>query len=155
MNPRTIIVSEDLVAPWDEGIKKFAFSIGRALAADHPVRIVNVDRSGAVFGKDAAAAGERGQADGIGVVPSSRTFIQPALRHEIVSFLPEVIIYVPSPSSTVSSFLRAYALHRHYPRARVGMVALIPRRHPSRLRVLLGPRRRAWCSCRRTRHCCI
>jgi glycosyltransferase involved in cell wall biosynthesis len=138
MNPRTIIISEDLVAPWDEGIKKFAFSIGRALATDHPVRIVNVDRSGAVFGNGAGGGGERRTADSIRDVPSTRTFIQPALRREISSFLPEVIIYVPSPSDTVSSFLRAYALHRHAPRAQIGMVALIPRRHPARLKVLLG-----------------
>jgi len=44
MNPRIVIVSEDLVEPWDEGIKKFAFSIGRALFVDHPVRVINVDR---------------------------------------------------------------------------------------------------------------
>ena len=87
MNPRPVIVSEDLVAPWDEGIKKFAFSIGRALATDHPVRIVNVDRSGAVFGNGAGAKGERQTADAIHDVPSTRTFIQPALRHEIASFL--------------------------------------------------------------------
>jgi glycosyltransferase involved in cell wall biosynthesis len=138
MNPRIVIVSEDLVAPWDEGIKKFAYSIGRALATDHPVRIVNVDRAGAVFGNGARPSSDRTGDNAIHDVPSTRTFIQPALRDEIASFLPEVIIYVPSPSSTVSSFLRSYVLHRHWPRARIGMVALIPRRHPSRLRVLLG-----------------
>jgi glycosyltransferase involved in cell wall biosynthesis len=146
MNPRIVIVSEDLVAPWDEGIKKFAFSIGRALAVDHPVRVVNVDRAGVVFGRHARASraavesanGDRAAERAIRDVPGTRTFIQPALRHEITSFLPEAVVYVPSPSSTVASFLRAYALHRHWPRARVGMVALIPRRHPARLRVLLG-----------------
>jgi glycosyltransferase involved in cell wall biosynthesis len=138
MNPRIVIVSEDLVAPWDEGIKKFAFSIGRALSSDHPVRIVNVDRSGAVFGNGTRPAGERAAADAIHDVPSTRTFIQPSLRHEVKSFLPELIVYVPSPSNTVGSFLRAYALHRHAPGARIGMVALIPRRHAPRLRMLLG-----------------
>ena len=138
MNPRIVIISEDLVAPWDEGIKKFAFSIGRALSVDHPVRIVNVDRSGAVFGNGARPADELASSQPIRDVPSTRTFIQPALRHEVKSFLPELIVYVPSPSDTVGSFLRAYALHRHWPSARVGMVALIPRRHPSRLRMLLG-----------------
>jgi glycosyltransferase involved in cell wall biosynthesis len=138
MNPRIVIVSEDLVAPWDEGIKKFACSIARALCVDHPVRMVNVDRSGLVFGSGARPSGERANADGIRDVPSTRTFIQPALRHEIASFLPEVIIYVPSPSDTVSSFLRSYALHRHCPRARVGMVAMIQRRHSSRWRVVLA-----------------
>lgn len=146
MKPRIVIVSEDLVAPWDEGIKKFAFSIGRALSSDHPVRVINVDRAGAIFGNGAKAA--VGKPEGLGAgpeqsrairdVPSTRTFVQPALRREIASFVPEIIIYVASPSSTVGSFLRAYALHRHWRHARTGMVALIPRRHPGRLRVLLG-----------------
>ena len=135
MNPRIVIVSEDLVEPWDEGIKKFAFSIGRALATDHPVRIINVDRGGAAFGNGAQpSAGSREIHD----VPGTRTFIQPALRHEVRSFVPDVVIYVPSPSLTVGSFLRSYALHRHWPGARIAMVGLIPRRHPSHMRVLLG-----------------
>jgi len=135
MNPRIVIVSEDLVEPWDEGIKKFAFSIGRALSTDHPVRVINVDRSGAAARR--GSNGARGSA-AIQDVPATRTFIQPALRAAIASFVPDLIIYVPSPSSTVGSFLRAYALHRHWPHARLGMVALIPRRHPAYLKPLLA-----------------
>jgi glycosyltransferase involved in cell wall biosynthesis len=135
MNPRIVIVSEDLVEPWDEGIKKFAFSIGRALASDHPVRVVNVDRSGGARKNGAGPSTEPGA---IRNVASTRTFVQPALRHEVASFLPETIIYVPSPSSTVGSFLRAYALHRIWPKARIGMVALIPRRHGNRVRMFLS-----------------
>jgi glycosyltransferase involved in cell wall biosynthesis len=48
------------------------------------------------------------------------------------------VVYVPSPSATVGSFVRAFALRRHWPRARHGMVALIPRRHPARLKPLLN-----------------
>jgi glycosyltransferase involved in cell wall biosynthesis len=145
MNPRIVIVSEDLVEPWDEGIKKFAYSIGRALFVDHPVRLINVDRAGVVFRNGVrpakAVPGPRGRPDGavaIHDVPGTRTFVQPALRHEVASFLPQFVIYVASPSSTVGSFLRAFALRRHWPHARHAMVALIPRRHGARARVLLS-----------------
>ncbi len=134
MARRILIVSEDLVAPWDEGIKKFAFSIGAALAPDHPVRMVNVDRSGGKAPRSGAS--ERPDAV-IRDVPGTRTFMTRALRAEVSSFQPEGIVYVPSPSSTVGSFVRSFALRRHWPRARVGMVALIPRRHRASLRVFL------------------
>ena len=134
MARRILIVSEDLVEPWDEGIKKFAFSIGAALAPDHPVRMVNVDRSGGT----ASRSGAQNSHDAvIRDVPGTRTFMAPALRREVTSFQPEAIVYVPSPSSTVGSFVRSYVLRRHWPRARIGMVALIPRRHGSAARTLL------------------
>ncbi len=150
MNPRIVIVSEDLVEPWDEGIKKFAFSIGRALFVDHPVRVINVDRGGVIFrngsraeraAKDPAARESIGRPSphtfAIHDVPGTRTFIQPALRHELVSFVPNLVVYVASPSDTVGSFLRTFALRRAWPKARHAMVALIPRRHKKRDRILL------------------
>ena len=150
MNPRIVIVSEDLVEPWDEGIKKFAFSIGRALFVDHPVRVINVDRGGAIFrnGSRAEAVAKdplardallRGTAHRYSIhdVPGTRTFIQPALRHEVASFVPNLVVYVASPSNTVGSFLRAFALRRAWPKARHAMVALIPRRHRQRDRIIL------------------
>lgn len=150
MNPRIVIVSEDLVEPWDEGIKKFAFSIGRALFVDHPVRVINVDRGGAIFrngsraetvAKDPVARDAllRGTSHRYSIhdVPGTRTFVQPALRHEVASFIPNYVVYVASPSNTVGSFLRAFALRRSWPSAKHAMVALIPRRHPKRNRVLL------------------
>jgi glycosyltransferase involved in cell wall biosynthesis len=151
MNPRIVIISEDLVEPWDEGIKKFAFSIGRALFVDHPVRVINVDRGGVIFrngsraetaAKDPAVrdALSRGEAHRYSIhdVPGTRTFVQPALRHEVSSFVPNLVVYVASPSDTRGSFLRSYALRRAWPKARHAMVALIPRRHRKRDRILLS-----------------
>ena len=134
MAPRIVIVSEDLVEPWDEGIKKFAFSIGRALGNDHPVRMINVDRGGFAAARNGAAAGV---APAIHTVAGTRTFMQPALRRAVATFEPEIVLYVPSPSATVASFVRAFALRRHWPRARHGMVALIPRRHRAGLKPML------------------
>ncbi|HEX5130935.1 MAG TPA: glycosyltransferase family 4 protein [Candidatus Krumholzibacteria bacterium] len=133
MQRSIFIVSEDLVAPWDEGIKKFTVSIGRALAPDHAVRIVNVDRSGLAAARNGGGRGD----DEIRNLPGSRTFASGALRRELRAANPDVVIYVPSPSDTVSSILRARVLRVHAPRARIGMVALIPRRHGRSLRPLL------------------
>lgn len=118
MARRITVISEDLAEPWDEGIKKFAFSIGCALQNDHEVRIINVDRGGV------------GESDGTTRVGGTITFMTPSLGAEIREFGPDVIVYVPSPSATPASFMRSFVLRRHFPRARVGMVGLMPRRHP-------------------------
>ena len=45
MAKRIVVISEDLVEPWDEGIKKFAYSVGKALEREHEALIIHVDRS--------------------------------------------------------------------------------------------------------------
>jgi glycosyltransferase involved in cell wall biosynthesis len=121
---RIAVISEDLAEPWDEGIKKFAYSVGSALGKVHHVVLFNVDRSGV-----AGAAAHR--------IPSSRTFTHPMLRRALRALSPDIVLYIPSPSSTLASFLRAYALRRHVPGAAHGMVALIPRHHRALLRPIL------------------
>jgi len=121
---KIVLVSEDLAEPWDEGIKKFVFSVGTALKAHGDVLLINVDRSG--VGGEAALR-----------LPGSRTFLSGALKDAIRAHEADRIIYVPSPSNTTSSFARASVLRRIAPRARHGMVALIPRELSSALRPLL------------------
>ncbi len=131
---RVVIVSEDLVEPWDEGIKKFTVSLGGALASDHVVTMINVDRSGLAASRNGSG---KGGGDGIRDVGGTSTFVSPLLRREVARARPDVIIYVPSPSSTLASVMRSWVLRRHWPAARIGMVALIPRRHGSTVRPLL------------------
>ncbi len=128
---RVIVISEDLREPWDEGIKKFAWMVGTALRGDNDVRILNIDRSGA--GGTTGGSGEESPLN----LPGTRTFASRSLKKTIRSFDPDVVLYVPSPSSTISSFARSYFLRRHAPAARHGMVALIPRRHGAALRLFL------------------
>ena len=143
MPRRILIVSEDLVEPWDEGIKKFSVSVARVLASDHSVSVINVDRSGLAAARNGAGAvtrngsGDAGDALAICSVPGTRTFMSPSLRRAVATSQPDAIIYVPSPSSTAGSFVRAFALRRHWPHAKVGMVALIPRRHGGSRRIVL------------------
>ena len=135
MAPRILIVSEDLVEPWDEGIKKFTVSVAGALAFDHSVRVINVDRSGLAAARN--GSGSVAAPLSIRSVAGTRTFMTPSLRREVAASEPDAIVYVPSPSSTAGSFVRTFALRRHWPRAKVGMVALIPRRHGASRRILL------------------
>jgi glycosyltransferase involved in cell wall biosynthesis len=129
---RVIVISEDLREPWDEGIKKFAWSVGNALRGNNDVRILNVDRSG--MGETAGGSGDGAPLN----LPGTRTFATRSLKNAIQSFDPEVVLYVPSPSSTISSFARSFFLRRHAPQARHGMVALIPRRHRAAFRPFLN-----------------
>ena len=130
---RITIISENFAEPWDEGIKKFAWSVGYALGREHEVQLLNVDRDGPSGGR-----GEAGRGDGVPLrVPGTRTFVSSALRGKIRSFSPDVVLYVPSPSSTLGSFIRANSLRHHAPRAIHGMVALIPRRHGRAVRPIL------------------
>lgn len=122
---RIIVISEDFREPWDEGIKKFAYSVGKALSSEHEVLMLNVDRSGVGDGEETRW------------MPSSRSFLSRDLRNEIRSFAPDRVIYVPSPSSTLSSFLRCFVLRRHWPRALLAMVALMPRRHRAGVRPII------------------
>jgi len=117
MAKRVVVISEDLAAPWDEGVKKFAWSLAQALGAEHEALAVNVDRSGV------------GDGGGAVRVPGTRTFMHPRLRAAVAGFHPDAVVYVAAPSSTTGSFVRAFALRRHAPRAAQAMVALIPRRH--------------------------
>jgi len=123
---RIIVVSENLAAPWDEGSGQFASSVGRALAKHHDVRLIAVDGNGTA-----------GAEEIIRRVPRSRLFLSPALRREIATFSPDAVLYVPSPSSTMASFVRAFSLRRHAPHAAHGMIALTPRRHRALVRPLL------------------
>src|SRR5262245_39412792 len=139
MAPRILIVSEDLVEPWDEGIKKFTVSVAGALVPDHTVRVINVDRSGLAAARNGSANGLGGAAAPLAIrsVRGTRTFMTPSLRREVAAAQPDAIVYVPSPSSTAGSFMRTFALRRHWPRAKLGMVALIPRRHAASRRIVL------------------
>ncbi len=118
MAKRIVVISEDLIEPWDEGIKKFAYSVGKAFEREHEALTLHVDRS------------DLGEGRATRRVPGTKTFMSARLRKEIRAFDPDLIVYVPSPSSTLASFGRCYALRRHQPRALIGMVALMPRSHP-------------------------
>lgn len=115
-NRRIVVVSEDLAEPWDEGIKKLTFQLARELAKENELLLLNVDRSG-VNGGTAVR------------IPGTRSFMNRELYSRIRAHRPDGVLYVPSPSNTIWSYLRCGVLRRLAPGARIGMIALIPREH--------------------------
>lgn len=115
---RIAVISEDLAEPWDEGIKKFTWSVARALGEDHDVVVMNVDRHGV------------GATASIVQIPGTRTFANRELRRRLRAFAPTLVLYVPSPSNTLASNLRCAMLRLHAGGAPIVMVGLIPRYHP-------------------------
>jgi glycosyltransferase involved in cell wall biosynthesis len=122
---RIAVVSEDLGLPLDEGIKKFAVSLLRALS-EHA----------SVLGVSTGGAG--GLPEGAERASANRLFLGNALRRSLASFSPDVICYVPSASGTAFSFLRARMLKLYRPSAHVAMVALQGRAHGAVGRLLVS-----------------
>lgn len=109
-----VLISEDLAPPWDGDCKRFTRTLGRELAKQHEVRMVNVACSGVAGGES------------IRRVPGTSTFMTSALRREIRSCSPDAVLYVSSRPMTAGSFARSYSLRRHAPNASHGMVGLMP-----------------------------
>lgn len=126
--PRIAVVSENLLPPFDEGIKKFAASLIGGLSLHSLPQGLSVGTT-----SDVRADGD------IISIPTNRLFLSSRLRRRILDLAPDVICYVPSASCTIFSFLRARLLKRFCPSAKVAMVALQGRNHsaPARYAIRL------------------
>lgn len=120
---RAMVVSENMGAPLDEGIRKFATMLVGGLGR-------HCDAEG-VYTESGTPSG------GITFVPSGKLFRGRSLRGALRAARPDVIVYVPSASGTLFSFLRARALKGASPGARVAMVLTQPRAHTAPVRKLL------------------
>src|SRR5215204_1501871 len=107
---RICIVSEDLSGPPDEGVKKFTLALAAALEASNHVTLVSLQ--------------ERAQRSVGRLALSSRTFLSAALRRQLRSARPEIIVYAARPSTTFWSFLRSRVLSLLCPRATVVLLGL-------------------------------
>ncbi len=114
---RAVVVSEQLGAPLDEGIRKFATCLVEGLST-------HLETHGIAAGPGSAA-------------PGGKLFGGKALRDRIRAIDPGLIVYVPSASGTLFSFLRARSLKRIQPSARVALVLTQGRRHTAPVRKLL------------------
>jgi glycosyltransferase involved in cell wall biosynthesis len=108
-------------APLDEGIRKFATCLVGGLSA-------HVETYGIAAGCG-SSAGIR--------APGGKLFRSHALRDSLRAVGPDLIVYVPSASGTLFSFLRARSLKRIQPSAHVALVLTQGRRHTAPVRMLL------------------
>jgi glycosyltransferase involved in cell wall biosynthesis len=105
------VISEKLSNPVDEGIKKFAFSVMKALSSKHQV-----------LGMSIGGLSEGGLT--VAPVRMNKLMLNWKLWRSIRRFSPDVIIYIPSSSGTISSFLRARVLKWHGRGIRVILISL-------------------------------
>lgn len=118
MEPRRMaLITEDLTEPIDEGVKRFAFELGRAMSALGDLERISVLR-------------HRPAGHLVRETTSDRLFRSGELPRLLAQGRYSEVYYVPTASATPAGLMRAASLRRHLPAARVGVVALLPRDYP-------------------------
>jgi glycosyltransferase involved in cell wall biosynthesis len=106
--PKVLVISNALEPPYDEGIRKFAWAITKALTKlDIDLKVV------------------------IPTGIASKTFMSLSLWRDIKKFKPQVIIYLPTASATIASFMRISLLKTLSRSAVIVLIALQPRSLPN------------------------
>ena len=118
---KIIIYSEVLYPPFDEGIRKTAFQILKSFSK-RDFRVIGISNKEIVT-KDPIIKG----------IPTNRLLFSSKLKKEIQRFSPEIIIYIPSASGTIWSFIRSWTLKHYLKSKKVIMILLQPRKY-SRIR---------------------
>lgn len=121
---RVAYISEGLVPPFDEGIKKASWSLLGELQREHEVLALTSRGPGI---PDA----------GVHLVRTNRLLLGPKLWRRIWRFRPERIVYLPTACATLFSFMRARALSFYAGGVPVAMIALQPREYGALARRLI------------------
>jgi len=107
------VISEELCPSFDEGIKNFAKNLIRELHRDNNVLALSI-------------RGGKTNERHIKRLNVNKALLSYSLSREIRNFNPGVVIYIPSPSATISSFVRAKVLSLYATRAKIVIIALQP-----------------------------
>ncbi len=112
---RVAVICEVMYPPLDEGIRIYAASLAKALAARHEALLVSE--------RDADLGGLK-----VHGALADRYFLSSRLAELLAAFGPDAVVYVPWTSLTARTILRAWSLRRYARAARLGVLALQPRR---------------------------
>lgn len=135
---RSLLFSERLCAPYDEGIKNFAVHLVRALAAEHNVLALT-------------SGGREDLEYGIENVDANRLLLSTRLGRTIRRFRPQMIVYVPTACGTLFSFVRARILRLYGRGAPTVLITLQPRRYTPVGKFLIGRLAPDWVLAQSTR----
>jgi len=113
---KTCIISEQLELSFDEGIKNFAYNLIRELSKGNNVLALSIQ-------------GDETDGRYIKRLNVNKTFLSYSLFRGIRNFDPEIILYIPSPSATLFSFMRTKVLKLYIRKAKLVMIALQPREY--------------------------
>ncbi|MCK4271844.1 hypothetical protein KAX22_04280, partial [bacterium] len=108
------VLSEELANPLDEGIKKFSYSLIKALSTQHYV--LGLSKWG-LFEEWCR----------VEKVPMNKLLLNWGLWRKIRRFAPQVICYAPSSSGSFFGFLRGRILKWYRRRARLVLISLQPK----------------------------
>jgi glycosyltransferase involved in cell wall biosynthesis len=111
---RVFYYSEDLSYPFDEGIKKTAKNVLLTLLKSHEVI------ASTRYGIDDETLN-------LQVIRSNKLLVNKVINKRLLSFKPEAIVYLPSASATLPSFLRMRILKSYFPKAKTIMINLQPK----------------------------
>lgn len=111
MSSGICIISETLQFPFDEGVKNFVYNLIRELHKKTDILALSI---------------RGGETDKryIRRLSTNKTFLDYSLFREVRHFDPVAILYIPSASATLASFLRTRVLKSYARTARVIMIAL-------------------------------
>ncbi|GAI44738.1 unnamed protein product, partial [marine sediment metagenome] len=110
------VISEEMNVPFDEGIKNFAYNLVKQLSKDNSVLALSI-------------LGDKTNGRYIERLKVNKTFLSYSLFKRIRHFDPVVVLYIPSPSATIFSFMRTKVLRLYTRKTKVVMVALQPREY--------------------------
>jgi len=110
------VISEELALSFDEGIKNYAYNLIRELSKGNNVLALSIQ-------------GDETDGRYIKRLNVNKTFLSYCLFREIRGFDPTLILYIPSPSATIWSFVRTKILKLHGRKVKIAMVALQPREY--------------------------
>lgn len=121
MSRKICLYTEELNPPFDEGYKNFTFNLFKEASAKYSALRIG-----------------SGDTDVIDVqINTNKLLLCGQLSDTIRKFDPDALIYVPTASSTPSSFLRARVLRSYARNKPVAMVGLQPRHYPGLAKPLL------------------
>lgn len=116
MEKRTIIITEDISEPVDEGIKKYSFHLIK--------HFIDHNKQNLVF-----SSSSNNEMSNIELLPKNKFFISISFFKKIYSFKPQLLIYIPFSSSTLMSFIRLKLVSMFCISAKIIMVSLQKRKH--------------------------
>lgn len=112
------LISEGLASPLDEGLKRFSFSLMKALSKGH--RVLGMSKKG--------LSQEGFRVEPVGM---NKLLLNWHLGRRIRHFAPDVICYIPASSGTFYGFVRARVLRWYGQKARMILISLQPRVYSS------------------------
>jgi len=113
---RTVVITENISEPIDEGVKKFSYYLAKYISG-----LNSENRIFSVFGNS--------DIPDIRQLPKNKLFFSLVFFRFLYSYKPQLLVYIPSSSSTLMSFIRLVIVSVFSGNSEVIMISLQERKH--------------------------